>query len=270
MTAELTPVQFGALSALVHRTSGIHLHQGKLGLVRSRLAGRLRELGIADPDAYFARLNAFGGELEVGRLVDALTTNKTGFFREPRHFELLRQLLPGLRRSDRRLALWSAGCSSGEEPYSLAMTALDVLGPGADVRILATDISARMLAHARQAIYPQEALEPVPPVLRQRSFTCRHPAPPRTYAVREEVRGLVRFARLNLVGTWPMRRSFDLVWCRNVMIYFDKATQQTLVQRFWERLVPGGYLFTGHSESLAGLDHGFRYVQPAVYQRVGA
>src|SRR5690606_14897667 len=132
----------------------------------------------------------------------------------------------------------------------------------------ATDISARMIERARQATYSEDAIEPVHPLLRQKGFRCVQPRHPRTYEIAHGVRRLVRFARLNLMARWPMRGSFDLICCRNVMIYFDKATQQTLVQRFREALRPGGYLFTGHSESLAGLEHTFRYVQPAVYQRV--
>ncbi|MGH7444487.1 MAG: CheR family methyltransferase, partial [Longimicrobiales bacterium] len=142
------------------------------------------------------------------------------------------------------------------------------LGQDVSARVLATDISARMVARARQGVYGEDALEPVPPLLRQRHFMCVQARAPRTWSVSPEVRRLVRFACLNLVATWPMRGMFDLICCRNVMIYFDKATQQSLVQRFWEKLTPGGYLFTGHSESLAGLEHAFRYVQPAVYQRM--
>lgn len=264
----LTPDQFGTLSALVHRSSGIHLHQGKLGLVQSRLAGRLRELDTSDVDMYLAGLAAPGGEVEVARLVDALTTNKTGFFREPQHFTLLRSLLPELQQDGRRLTVWSAGCSSGEEAYTLALVLADAIGTDADIRILATDISARMIERARAAVYTEDAIEPVHPLLRQRWIRCVQPRHPRSYEIAPEVRNLVRFARLNLMGPWPMRGTFDLICCRNVMIYFDKATQQTLVQRFAEKLRPGGYLFTGHSESLAGLEHTFHYVRPAVYQRM--
>jgi len=268
-TKTLTPEQFQALSAMVREACGINLHEGKVGLVQGRLAGRLRELGGLDIDTYLARLAAPGGEVEAARLVDALTTNKTSFYREPRHFELLRgHLLPEWQRQHRRLSIWSAGCSSGEEPYTLALVLLDVLGPGADVRILATDLSARMLASARQGVYTGDALEPVPPTLRQRYFTYIPGQTPRSYAISPEVKRLVHFARLNLMDRWPMRGAFDLICCRNVMIYFDAATQQRLVERFRDRLVPGGYLFTGHSESLAGLQHDFRYVQPAVYQRM--
>ncbi len=263
----LTPDQFGMLSALVQRSSGIHLHQGKLGLVQSRLASRLRELHTSDVAGYLTGLGAAGGEAEVVRLVDALTTNKTAFFREPQHFTLLRALLPALQRQRAPLRIWSAGCSSGEEAYTLALVLADALGVDTDARVLATDISARMIERARRAVYTEEAIEPVHPLLRQRWFRCVQPRQPRSYEVAGEVRALVRLARLNLMARWPMRGVFDLICCRNVMIYFDKATQQSLVQRFREKLRPGGYLFTGHSESLAGLDHTFRYVQPAVYQR---
>lgn len=264
----LTPDQFGTLSALVHRSSGIHLHQGKIGLVQSRLASRLRELDTYDVDGYLAGLTRPGGGAEIARLVDALTTNKTAFFREPQHFTLLRAVLPELQPADRPLTVWSAGCSSGEEAYTLALVLADMLGADADARILGTDISARMLARARRGVYTEDAIEPVHPLLRQRWFRCVQPRHPRNYEIAGEVRRLVRFARLNLVDTWPMRGTFDLICCRNVMIYFDKATQQTLVQRMWDRLRPGGYLFTGHSESLAGLEHAFHYVRPAVYQRL--
>ena len=219
-------------------------------------------------EAYLAGLEAAGGEAEIVRLVDALTTNKTAFFREPQHFNLLRALLPELQQSGEPPTVWSAGCSSGEEAYTLALVLIDELGADTDARVLATDISARMIDRARQATYTEEAIEPVHPLLRQKWFRCVQPRHPRSYEIAPEVQRLVRFARLNLMARWPMRGSFDLICCRNVMIYFDKATQQTLVQRFREALRPGGYLFTGHSESLAGLEHTFRYVQPAVYQRV--
>lgn len=264
----LTPDQFGMLSALVHRSSGIHLHQGKFGLVQSRLASRLRELHTQDVDEYLAGLEAAGGEAEIVRLVDALTTNKTAFFREPQHFTLLRALLPELQQSGAPVTVWSAGCSSGEEAYTLALVLVDALGPDTDARVLATDISARMIDRARQATYTEDAIAPVHPLLRQKWFRCVQPRHPRSYEIAPDVRRLVRFARLNLMARWPMRGSFDLICCRNVMIYFDKPTQQTLVHRFRDALRPGGYLFTGHSESLAGLEHTFRYVQPAVYQRV--
>lgn len=265
---DVSHAQLSEVSALIYRISGLNLHEGKFGLVRSRLSSRVRAAGLTDFDSYLERLRADRSGRELGLLVDALTTNKTSFFREPRHFEVLReQVLPELQPRRRQLRIWSAGCSSGEEPYTLAMVLLDQLGRSPNARILATDISARMLDRARQGVYPEEALEDVPAHLRQLCFRRLSPARPANYAVVEPVRALVHFARLNLMAPWPMRRRFDLICCRNVMIYFDKPTQQQMVERFWDLLLPGGWFFAGHSESFAGLDHGFRYVEPAVYQR---
>jgi chemotaxis protein methyltransferase CheR len=267
-TLDLGRDQFRAVSALVHRRCGINLHDGKYNLVRGRLARVLRETGLQDFDAYLRLVAADASGGELARLIDALTTNKTSFFREPQHFGLLRQrLLAELHVPGRRLRVWSAGCSSGEEPYSLAMVMDEELGSTADVRILATDISARMIAHARRGVYQEEALRAVPAASRLRHFRCVSAVPSRTYEVSRRLRSLVRFARLNLLDVWPMKGRFELICCRNVMIYFDEPTRQLLVDRFWDMLAPGGYLFAGHSESLAGLRHGLQYVQPAVYRR---
>lgn len=265
---ELSHDQFSAVSDLVHRTCGLNLHEGKFGMVRARLTSRLREVGMTDFESYLESVAHDRTGRELAHLVDVLTTNKTGFFREPRHFEFLRErLLPELARPGRPLRVWSAGCSSGEEPYTLAMVLHDELGADAHVRILATDISATMLARARRGSYPQDSLEPVPAPARLRHFTIVAPVRPRVYEVKPHLRSMIRFAQLNLMDPWPMKAQFDLVCCRNVMIYFDQPTQQRLVDRFWEIVEPGGYFFVGHSESLAAIDHGFRYIQPAVYRR---
>jgi chemotaxis protein methyltransferase CheR len=269
-TVALRPAQFRAVSSLVYDTCGINLHEGKFSLVHNRLVRVLREAGLPDFDAYLESVAADSTGRELERLVDALTTNKTSFFREPKHFELLRErLLTELFVPGRPLRVWSAGCSSGEEPYSLAMCIDEELGGHADVRILGTDISARMLARARHGVYPGDALLTVPAVTRLSYFRCVDAVPPRAYEVSAGLRRLVHFARLNLMDHWPMQGPFDLIACRNVMIYFDKHTQQQLVDRFWDMLAPGGYFFAGHSESFAALRHGFRYVQPAVYRKPG-
>jgi chemotaxis protein methyltransferase CheR len=266
-TVELTQEQFTAVSSLVYRTCGLNLHEGKFGLVRARLAGRLRERGLPDFATYLDLVVHDDTGRELGHLVDVLTTNKTSFFREPRHFDFVREhLLPALYEPGRPLRVWSAGCSSGEEPYSLAMVLRDELPPDADVRILATDISSAMLARARRGIYPQEALESVPTTARHH-FSSVSKTAPRSYEVGAHLRSLVRFAPLNLMDRWPMKGRFDLICCRNVMIYFDQPTQQRLVDRFWDMTEPGGFFFAGHSESFAAIDHGFRYIQPAVYRR---
>ena len=165
------------------------------------------------------------------------------------------------------MRFWSAACSSGEEPYSLAMFLLDrMTGLGSrDVKILATDISPTILGKASKATYEKEMLLALPPNFLRKYFIKVGKEDPPAYQVSGDVRKMVRIARLNLLHQWPMKGTFDLIFCRNVMIYFDKLTQQGLINRFWEILEPGGYLFVGHSEGMSGIKHKFRYVQPATY-----
>jgi chemotaxis protein methyltransferase CheR len=271
MDTGLTPIklkkaQFERISQLVGRLTGINLHPGKHELVRARLTNRLRILGLRSFDAYMEYLEHDHPEEELVAMIEAMTTNKTSFFREPQHFGYLcRQVVPGLR--NRKIRVWSAGCSSGEEPYSTAILLDEAISDHAlwDIGILATDLSSHMIAHARNGIYDKNHLREVPPLLISKYFTCIETRPVRRYQVIEPLRRRVHFARLNLMGQWPMRGPFDVIFCRNVMIYFDKFTQEQLVNRFWKLLKPGGHLFVGHSESLAGSPHKFRYVQPATY-----
>jgi chemotaxis protein methyltransferase CheR len=268
MSPELSEAQFHTISQLLHRLCGITLKAGKEGLVKARLAKRLRALHLSSFEAYLAYLERDPEGQELAIMVDALTTNKTSFFREPQHFDYLRQqILPQLLARGDSMRFWSAGCSSGEEPLSLAMLLWEEIPDldRRDVRILATDISTTVLTKARQAIYPQDVLRDVPAQLVQTYFTKVQCTPPCTYQVNEKVKALIRLAQLNLMGPWPMRGPFDVIFCRNVMIYFDKPTQQRLVQRFGDLLAPGGHLFVGHAESLAGASHRLHYVQPAIY-----
>lgn len=267
MGATLTQHDFQAVSRLVHRVAGVNLTPGKEGLVESRLARRLRALGLPSFGDYLRHVEEDSGD-ELRMLVDLLTTNKTGFFREGDHFAHLRtHVLPRLAARGGDARFWSAGCSTGEEPYSLAMLLAEE-GDAAPhpARILATDISTRVLAKARAAEYDAAMLQDL-----DRARVTRHfqplDRPPSRYRVRPAVRELVHFARLNLVAPWPMRAPFDVILCRNVMIYFDAPTQERLVNRFWESLAPGGTLLVGHSESLTALSHRFTYVQPATYRR---
>jgi chemotaxis protein methyltransferase CheR len=269
---ELSESQFLQIRQLVYRLCGINLIPGKEELVKSRLAKRLRALGLSGFEQYLQYVERDKSRQELASMIDALTTNKTSFFREAQHFDYLRhQVLPGIKKmkEGRRLRIWSAGCSSGEEPYSIALVLREEI-PDIDrwdARILATDISTKMLAKAREAIYGQEELREVPASLLQKYFTCIRIKPPRSYQVKDNVRALIRFSALNLMAAWPMKGPFQVIFCRNVMIYFDKQTQQELVNRFGELLEPGGHLFLGHSESLTGSAHAFRYVQPAVYMK---
>jgi chemotaxis protein methyltransferase CheR len=266
---ELTEPEFRAVAALLHDVAGIHLPAGKEGLVRARLAPRLRARELPSVAAYLECVARDRDELT--RMIDVLTTNKTSFFREAEHFALLeRSVLPALARRGGPVRIWSAGCSSGEEPFTVAMVCRETLPTPAcsATRILATDISTRVLARARDASYSPDMVADVPPALVGRHFVAeRSDDGGRQYRVVDATRALVTFARLNLMADWPMRGPFDAIFCRNVMIYFDRSTQQRLIQRFASFLAPGGYLFVGHSESLTALDHELRYVQPAVYQR---
>lgn len=268
--AVFTPAHFDHIRQLAYEVFGFSVQDGKEELIRSRLMRRLRDLDLPDFDTYFRHLEADRSGGELLRLVDALTTNKTNFFREPAHFDFLRQhILPQAARQGRRLRLWSAACSSGEEPYSISMLLKKSLPDLAswDVKILATDISDTVLATAKKGVYADVLVQEIPPELAAGCLEKQGDRPPHTYRVNDAVRRPIHFARLNLMGNWPMQGPFQVIFCRNVMIYFDKPTKEKLVSRFYDLLPPGGYLFIGHAESLSGMDHPFGYVQPAVYVR---
>jgi chemotaxis protein methyltransferase CheR len=265
LSVELTAAQFEWISQTVYQRSGINLQVGKENLVKARLMKQLRRLGLNSFDSYLEYIQNDSRGEELAVMVDALTTNKTSFFREPQHFDFLRtQVLPQLQQ--KRLRLWSAACSSGEEPYTIAMLLREEL-PQVDTwdcRILATDISDRVLTKAREAVYEADAVKDIPYAFASRYLTkiCTKPD---AYRISNNVQKLITFAKLNLMEPWPMSGPFDVIFCRNVMIYFDKSTRKALVHRFWELLKAGGHLFVGHSESLTTSSREFRYVHPAVY-----
>lgn len=267
-TPELSAKQFAEISGLVYSLCGIRLEAGKEGLVKSRLVKRLNALELGNFDEYIDFIQRDSSGTELVSMIDSISTNKTSFFRENQHFDFVAaHVLPHVTGSSRPLRIWSAGCSSGEEPFSIAILLADKL-PAAvrrDIRILATDISTRMLTEARAAVYDEDVVRDVPPLLLQKHFRCVELHPPRQFQVNDDLRAMVRFARLNLLDDWPMSGPFDLIFCRNVMIYFDRPTRERLVNRFWNLLTPGGHLLVGHAESLTGLTTRFSYVQPAVY-----
>ena len=258
---------FARFRSLIYRLSGIALGEGKEGLVRARVSKRLRALRIDDYDQYFDHLMADVTGDEIIHLLDVISTNVTSFFREESHFRVLSE---AARRWEgegrRRLRLWSAACSTGEEPYSMAMTLLEAFeGRAMDLRILATDLSTRALERARQAVYVPEKLGGVPEDFRRRYFEAdrRNPGAFRAGAA---LRKSVAFARLNLAEVpFPMSGPFDAVFCRNVMIYFDGEVRRRLVAEIRRLLRPGGYLIVGHSESLTGMAGDFKNVGPSVY-----
>lgn len=268
LTAELTESQFHKICGLVYDTSGIKLKKGKEALVRARLMKRLRALDIRNIADYLKLIESDSGTVELDSLIDVMTTNKTSFFREIEHFHYLRDIiLPAL--DEQRLRFWSAACSSGEEPYSLAMLLQQNLAniSARDVLILATDISRQMLEKAHKAVYERKTLQGVADQPYAKYFVKLRNGNQQQCQIVGEVRQLVRFAWLNLLEHWPMKGPFNVVFCRNVMIYFDRPTQQKLIDRFWNIIAPGGYLFVGHSEGLSGVNHRFQYVKPAIYRK---
>ncbi len=274
LSLKLSEAQFNEISDMVKGLCGINLHDGKKELVKARLTKRLRKLHFHDFAEYIAYVTSDTSGIELTAMLDALSTNLTSFFREPEHLDYLgREVIPRIiakaSKATPRLRIWSAGCSSGEEPYSIAVTASEAYGhlPLMDARILATDLSTRMLARATRGVYDGERIKGLSPCLRARYFRCVQTRPERLYRVNDCIRSLVHFARLNLMDHWPMRGPLDAIFCRNVMIYFDKPTQRMLIGRFSQLLASGGTLFIGHSESLTGIRHQFRYVQPTVYEK---
>lgn len=259
----LTPTDFGRVRRIAHEQAGLAIPSGKEGLVRSRLARRVLESDAASFAAYLDAVEANARGDEMSRFIDLLTTNKTDFFREPAHFEFLRtQVIPRVVATGEPLRIWSAGCSSGEEAYTLAMVLQESMPAGYDARVLATDISQRALSVARLGQYSAEQLAHVSPERRLRWFTSSTDG---GAVVTPALRKPVAFACLNLVAPWPMVGPFDAIFCRNVMIYFDKPTVVRLISRFHALLSREGHLCIGHSESFAAIEHTYRYVQPAVY-----
>lgn len=256
---------YTAIIDLVHSQAGIRLTEAKHPLIRNRLNRRLSELGC-DIEAYAERCRCDAAEREY--CIDRLTTNHTAWLREPAHFiDLAERIIPEQRKNgSRRLRIWCSAASTGEEPYTIALTLLEHIKDLAnwDIAILATDISHKALAKAREAIYRSEHIIPLSP--QQRQLALKQ-LPGGRYQVRDELRRMVHLAKLNLIGDWPMNGPFDIIFCRNVMIYFDGETRQGLINRFYRNTAPGGYLFIGHSESLGRGDSPYDYVMPAVYRK---
>ncbi len=262
--------EFSVIAAIMRRVAGIELHERKRALVEARINRRLRVLGLKSYREYLARLEADADGSELIQLIDAISTNVTSFFREPDHFYLLARETAGwLSAGRRRLRFWSAACSSGEEPYSLAMTLAEVpAARGADIRILATDISTRVLSLAVKGNYRESMLAAVPAAQRRAWFRSSGDGPDRLYRVSDELKRMIMFRRLNLNRTpYPIRGIFDAVLCRNVMIYFGQELRRRIVAEMSRLVRPGGYLLIGHAETLLGIEDGFEFVRPSVYRR---
>jgi chemotaxis protein methyltransferase CheR len=266
--------EFEFIRNLVYQRSRICLDVDKREMVSARLGKRLRATNLGTVTEYCRLLQSPQAGEELAHLIDAISTNHTFFFRENAHFDFVRErIVPEMRQRSRaerwpRFLAWSAACSSGEEPYSLAITLQEAIGPAWDWHIQCTDISHRILQRASQAIYRDDVVDRMSPAAVQKYFQKGIGPQAGNYRVRADLREHLSFHQLNLLDSEPpISEPFHVIFCRNVMIYFDRPTQEELVKRLTRRLVPGGYLLVGHSESLTGINHALETVRPATYRR---
>lgn len=270
----MTDKEFKRLSEFVHTECGIKLPPSKKVMVEARLQKRLRTLGMPGYRQYYEYLFSPSGlSEELVHLIDVITTNTTEFFREPRHFEVLSQdVLPAWRNAHagRTFRIWSAGCSTGEEPYTLAIVLSEfaAAAPGFRFAIMATDISTRVLAMAQNGVYPEDRVGKLTLELKRRYLLRSKDKAKRLVRLAPEVRRLVEFRRLNFMQPFSFPEPMDTIFCRNVMIYFDRTTQEALLRKFCAQLRTGGHLFIGHSESLTGMDLPLRQHAPTVYKKI--
>jgi len=266
----MEPEAFERFQRIVYEQVGIALGPKKEALVKARVGKRMRALGIDDYEAYLDLIEGDDVGAELTLFLDAICTNVTAFYREAHHFDFVTaQMRACLAQGQRRFRFWSAACSTGEEPLTLAMTLLEATADfDVDVRILATDISTKALDRCLDGCYTADRLAAVPPILRERWFDEIRHGNATMYRAKKELREIILFRRMNL-STPPflMTGPLDAVFCRNVMIYFDKDVRRKLLDEVHRLLKPGGHLIVGHAESLTGIAGDFKYVQPAVYVR---
>ena len=275
----ITQQEFKLFQELIYRKAGIYLAPSKKGLIEARLARRLRELGLSSFGAYYHRVVEEGDGGELVHLLNRISTNETHFLREPKQFEFLGQrVFPewtsqgASGKRSRRIRVWSAGCSTGEEPYSLAMVLLEHFPPSAgwEIELLATDLSTRALELARTAVWPIAKVKEIPPRYLKRFMLKGTRTQEGKMKAGPEIRSVVRFERLNLNDElYPVTGLFDVIFCRNVLIYFDTQSRARVIHRLLNYLVPAGYFFVGHAESLHGVTGRVRNVMPTVYINSG-
>ena len=270
----MTDADFEFIRKLSKEKTGIELGDHKKEMIYSRIVRRIRQLKKGSFTEY-CRFLETDGEQELTHFVNAITTNLTSFFREGHHFEYLKdQVLPELKKlhsRDKKIRIWSAGCSTGEEPYSIAMTLSGACKiPEWNAKILATDLDTNVVAHGKRGIYARDRVDGLPPSIVKNHFSHYAGSRPNesVYEVDEDIKKYVTFNKLNLLGNWPMKGQFDVIFCRNVVIYFNKETQRQLFDRYANILAPNGYLFIGHSESLHGVTKRFESLGRTIYRKI--
>ena len=272
----MTDAEFMRLSRFINEGYGIKLPENKKVMVQARLQKRLRELDLSSYSEYFEIILGNGSDPgEMIRMIDIITTNKTDFFREPAHFNYLQQtLLPEYVRNGERqlpLKIWSAGCSSGEEPYSIAMCVYEFgrTSKGLDFRILGTDLSTRVLKKAQNAVYTYQKTADIPSHLKNKYLLKARDAQADSYRIIPDLREKIYFKRLNFMDKhYYIQNPFDIVFCRNVLIYFERQIQEQVINKLCRHIPSGGYLFLGHSESIMGMKVPLQQIKPTIYRKV--
>ncbi|MCF8067026.1 MAG: protein-glutamate O-methyltransferase CheR [Desulfobacterales bacterium] len=271
---KISDESFALFSALVYDKCGINLHSGKKELVQARLGRRLRETASRSFEDYYSFLLNKDTGSELVEMLNAISTNLTSFFREIKHFNfmesvVLKDFCDANSTTLKKFNIWSAGCSSGEEPYSLFMCINDFFEkyPKLQINIMATDISTKVLSIAQRGVYEQARLKTVPVDRLRKYFQKGADRWAGYYRIKTKVKENITFRRFNLMDIFPFKEKYDVIFCRNVMIYFDKEIQEKVVNKYYDSLVPGGYLFIGHSESLMGTRNRFSYVKPTIYRK---
>ncbi|MCO7226116.1 protein-glutamate O-methyltransferase CheR [Pleionea sp. CnH1-48] len=265
-----TKTDFDQVRSLIFNQAGINLAEHKFDMVYGRLARRLRELKLSTVKEYLQSLES--AEDEMVNFINAITTNLTYFFREEHHFDYLKNTvideLVAKHKHDQRIRVWSAGCSTGEEPYSISMTLSSLIAgrKNWDIKILATDLDTNVLDKARTGVYECEKVDKLPSSVISMGFNRGKQAD--LYQVKSRIRSAIHFKHLNLMKPWPMKGAFDVIFCRNVLIYFNKETQQKLIRRFYDKLTPGGYLMLGHSESIGEMGAKFESKGKTIFCKV--
>ncbi len=264
----ITEHEFNKFSALIYEKAGINLHFGKKQLLQSRITKVLRKRNIPTFEDYYRIVLADKTNEEMVQLIDLISTNVTYFFREEQHFEFLKEVwYPENKNNQNIVRCWSSACSTGEEPYTISIVLNDLLGDPQKYEIMASDISTKVLSIAQKGAYSIDKVEAMAPSMLKKYFLKGNADAEGFVMVKKEYKDRVQFKRINLLDDFSLFGTFDFIFCRNVMIYFDLPTKEAIVNKMYNQLKKGGYLLIGHSESLNGMKHKYKFVMPAVYKK---